>query len=700
MDPDERFEKKLELLREKALSRISTLPDTASESSTEEIRKLLHDLHVHQIELKLQNEELRQAHRDLERSRDRYLKLYHNAPVGYVVMDSAGMVMQANKTYAYLVDEDIATLLDKPLTHCIHADDRAVFLARFKAFYKNPAHKRIEVRFVKKDRSVIHAQLEGHRMDGEEAASESVLSGQLLVSISDITKRKAAEDAIIRAKAQWEQTFDAVPDLIAIIDEHSTVVRVNKALAGRLGMEPQDCVGKKCHQLLHAGQTRPSECPHQRFLLNDRIVESESFSRRLDGHFITTVSPFDSGAADNRWCIHIARDITKRKRAEAELLKLRNLESIGKLAGGMAHDFNNILTAVIGHVDLAVLHHKNRDRQHSHLKGAIEAANRARELANRLITFSEGGNQLMRHVDLPHLLEAVAAQTLGGSDIIYDLDLAADTPALVADEEQIKSAVQNILINAMEAMPRGGRLSIHAETVDLERSSGYAMQRGRYVKIVFRDDGIGIAAGDLGKIFDPYFTTKQMGHLKGTGLGLAICHSIISKHQGHIDVQSEPGEGTTVTILLPISLDAVPEARPDSSPVAEEPRKRRKVLYMDDEKILWNVIRSMLQRMGCDTDFAADGWQAVSLFRKSFEKDEPYTALILDLTIPDGPGGKEVLGEILQIDPSAKAVALSGYGSDPVFADFQKFGFAGALEKPFKTSRFFNLMSGILDLPR
>ncbi len=700
MDLDKAFQQKLEMLREKALSRITALPAVESESFEDEIRKLLHDLHVHQIELQLQNEELRQAQSDLERSRDRYLRLYHSAPVGYVVMDSAGMVLQANKTYGNMIDEEIAALLNKPLTHCIHADDRPVFLARFKAFYKNPTHKRIEVRLVKKDRSIIHAELEGHRIYDEEADSERALAGRLLVSISDITTQKAAQAAIIRAKRQWEQTFDAVPDLIAIIDEHSTIIRVNKALASRLGMEPKDCVGKKCYHLLHAEKVRPAECPHQEFFLSGRSVETERFSRRFGGYFATTVLPFDPGDPDNRWCIHMARDITDRKQAERELLKLRNLESIGKLAGGMAHDFNNILTAVIGHVDLALLHGENRDRQHSHLNGAIEAANRARELANRLITFSEGGNQLMRNIDLPHLLESVAARTLGGTDIVLDLDLAANTPRLTADEEQIRATVQNILTNAKEAMPRGGKLSIHTETADLERSNGYALQSGRYVKIVIRDEGTGIPAEDIGKVFDPYFTTKQMGAQKGTGMGLAICHSIISKHQGHIDVQSGPQEGTTVTILLPTFSVAIPEKRPENMPAAEKARKRRKVLYMDDEKILWGLIRSMLLRMGCDVDLAADGEQALSLFRKSFDEGEPYTAMILDLTIPKGPGGKEVLREILQIDPSAKAVVLSGYANDPVFADFQKYGFAGALEKPFKTSRFVDLMSSILDHAR
>ncbi len=698
MDSKADYQKRLDVLRQKALDRISKSSSPLPRQAKRETRELIHDLHVHQIELEMQNEELRQAHQELERSRDRYLSLYHDAPVGYVVADSAAMVLQANKTFAYMVDRDIPALLNKPLTQTIHPDDRALFFARFKAFYKKPAGKRLEVRMVRSDQSLLYVELKGHLLDdGAIDISDGVPDGRLLINISDITDRKSAENAIISAKRQWEQTFDAVPDLIAIIDEKSTVVRVNKALAGRLGVAPKDCVGKKCYQVLHEDGARPVDCPHQALIRTGRASEIEEFRRKFNGHFLTTVLPFDAGDSDNRWCIHISHDITDRKRAEKELLKLRNLESIGKLAGGMAHDFNNILTAIIGHIDLALLYAEDQEKQSSHLQGAIEAAQHARELANRLITFADGGNQVKQAVDLCQLMETVTGLTLSGTNVAYELDLENDLPALIVDGDQISSAVQNVLTNAGEAMPWGGKVAIKAHTVDVERFNGNQVPPGRYVKIEIRDSGVGIAADDIGKIFDPYFTTKQMGAQKGMGLGLTICHSIVNKHQGHIAVRSKVGEGTTVTILLPAFVTpAVAKRSPDSEEKSSHPESCR-VLYMDDEKILWNVIRSMLHRMGCETDIAFDGKKAVSLYKAALEQGRPYAALILDLTIRGGPGGKEVLQEIHQIDPSAKAVVLSGYSSDPVFEDYSRYGFVGALEKPFKTQCFLDLMTGILN---
>lgn len=698
MDADKQYQKKMAVLRDKALARISKSSTDISDTVDQETRKLLHDLHVHQIELEMQNEELRQAHRELESSRDRYLELYHSAPVGYVVTDAAGMVLQANKTFGHMMDEDISTLLSKPLTRSIHTDDRAVFFARFKAFFKNPVDKRLEVRLVKKDQTVIHAKMEGHRISGvDDALSARNLSGRLLISISDITKRKTAEAAIIRAKVQWEQTFDAVPDMIAILDENAEIIRVNKALSKRLGVEPKDCIGKKCFRVLHEGQNSPPDCPHQQFLRTGRACETEGFSGKFNGHFITTVLPFNAGDQEKNWCIHISRDITDRKRAEKELLNLRNLESIGTLAGGMAHDFNNILTAIIGHIDLAMFHSQSREKRLSNLESAIDASYRARDLANRLITFAEGGNQIKQATDVRQLLEATTILTLSGANVEYDLNLSLDLYPVIADGDQIKSAVKNMISNAKEAMPWGGKLTVSARNVELEKFNGHAIAPGHYVRIDVRDEGSGIESNHLDKIFDPYFTTKQMGDQKGMGLGLAISHSIIKKHQGYISVHSRVEHGTTVSFVLPAFLTPNEPERRKNLRVGKKAPARHRVLYMDDEEMLWEVIANLLERIGCRVDFASNGDQAVSMYKKSLGNGEPYAAMILDLTIRGGAGGKEVIQKIHRIDPGAKAVVLSGYNDDPVFGDFGKYGFVGAIEKPFKAERFIKLITDILD---
>jgi CheY-like chemotaxis protein len=264
------------------------------------------------------------------------------------------------------------------------------------------------------------------------------------------------------------------------------------------------------------------------------------------------------------------------------------------------------------------------------------------------------------------------------------------------DGAQFKSAVQNIIMNAKEAMPLGGTLVVKANNVELSGTEGDA-KAGKYVQIEIRDDGSGIALNHLDRIFDPYFTTKQMGSQKGMGLGLSVAHSIVKQQNGHINVSSRLDQGTTVTILLPaVSFQtADPYAAHAMSRVPKQ--VPRKVLFMDDEKMLWEIVESLLKRLDCNVDFAIDGQQAISLYRQAFEKGSDYALLILDLTIRGGPGGKEVLQKILRINPEAKAVVLSGYSTDPVFSDHRKYGFVGALQKPFLTDDFVNLVNRILD---
>jgi PAS domain S-box-containing protein len=554
MSADNEFDQRLEDLRRKAEARLVDSDLEATLAAGGQMQRLLHDLHVHQIELELQNEELRAAQRELQHSRDRYLELYHNAPVGYVVTDSAGMILQANQTFGHLLDQDLAGVLRKPLAGMIHADDQAVFLSRFRAFYNNPRNKRLEVRMIRRDRSVVHTQLAGRRIDppGDSVPGDD-LPERLLITISDITGQKLAERAIIRAKTQWEQTFDAVPDLIAIINERSDIVRVNRALARRLGVTPQACVGRKCYDLLHERRERPAGCPHQRLLADGRPGKTEAFNRKLGGHFITTVAPFNTDEEGARWCIHISHDITDRKRAERELLKSRNLESIGTLAGGMAHDFNNILTALVGNIEMLKLHLVNNEKALPFLDGAMEAAFKIKDLANRLLTFAEGGAPYTQPIAIDRLLEETAQLSLSGSNVGYELELAERLTPLIVDEVQIKSALQNIIQNAREAMPGGGRLLLKARNVTLAPGSVPLMAPGNYVRIEICDQGCGIRADHLDKIFDPYFTTKQMGSQKGMGLGLAISHSIIRKHRGHIAVGSTEGQGSRVTIHLPVN---------------------------------------------------------------------------------------------------------------------------------------------------
>jgi PAS domain S-box-containing protein len=701
MVAESEFDKRLETLRRKAETRLLKLEADMDTEGLADPRRLLHELHVHQIELELQNEELRDAHTALERSRDRYMELYHHAPVGYVVTDSAGMILQANQTVGQMLDEALSALLDRPLSHLIHEADQPIFFSRFKAFYNNPTDKRMEVRMLRKDRSVVHIKLEGRRMDDSGAlALKHDRSGLLFITISDVSQQKMAEKAILRAKRQWEQTFDAVPDLIAIIDEQSNIVRVNQALAKRLGVSPQACVGKACHDIFCDDGLPSTDCPHRRFLASGRPNQTEGYSKKLKGHFITTVTPFNTNDNRSSWCIHISHDVTDRKRIEQELLKLRNLESIGTLAGGIAHDFNNILTALVGNIELAALNLPEGDNTRSFLDGALRSAFKGRDLANRLLTFSKGGNPRNQPVMLDQLLQETVELCLSGSNVTHDLELTDRLEPMIVDAVQLKSAFQNIINNAREAMPWGGTLTIRAHTIEVTRSQDELIEPGTHVEITFDDQGAGIRPADLDKIFDPYFTTKQMGDQKGMGLGLAISHSIIKKHHGTIAVQSVEGQGTTVTVRLPLAPRSM-TARSDAVSMRPEGNKPslNRLLFLEDETGIWDVIRPLLQQMGCKADFVTNGKEAIAKYRRSLINGNPYALLMLDLTIRGGMGAKEIIRTLLAMDPGVKAAVFSGYSTDPVFVEYQRFGFVGALKKPFKADEFKSFVRRALDKP-
>ncbi len=552
MTSESEFSKKRTRLRTRAETRLAAMAWDNDPEMNPRTRRLLHELHVHQIELEMQNEELREAQRDLEMSRDRYLELFHHAPVGYVVTDADAMVLQANQTFAHMLDESLTDLLHQPISGLIHPEDRDLFFARFKAFYNTPEGKHLELRLVKRDRSVFFTSMAGRRIGGRESsASPDDRRDRLFITISDITRQKENERAVMRAKTQWEQTFDAVPDLIAIIDHKSTIVRVNRSLADRLGLEPSACVGKKCFEILHENREPPPNCPHRTFLKTGRSSRKEHFNRKLNGHFIFTVSSFNAGGQAADWCVHVAHDITDRKRAETERLKLRNLESIGTLAGGIAHDFNNILTAIVGNIEMIEISLAQFEKRRFFADTALKNCFKARDLANRLLTFSTGGFPKRQPIPIGRLLEETAQLTLSGTSVSYQLHLPDRLAPVAVDEIQIKSALQNVISNAMEAMPRGGVVHITARPVDGQPGESATLTPGRHLRIDIHDQGSGIRPEHLDKIFDPYFTTKPMGAQKGMGLGLAISHSVIKKHAGRIGVRSHMGKGTTVTIHLP-----------------------------------------------------------------------------------------------------------------------------------------------------
>jgi two-component system cell cycle sensor histidine kinase/response regulator CckA len=388
----------------------------------------------------------------------------------------------------------------------------------------------------------------------------------------------------------------------------------------------------------------------------------------------------------------IIMDITEQRMMQGELLKVQKLESIGILAGGIAHDFNNILTAIMGNISFARRFLDESHRSFTILEAAEKASKRAADLAHQLLTFAKGSEPIKSIVSAKQLVESSASIILRGSNVKCLIDVPDDLHAIIADEGQISQVFNNIIINAAQAMPGGGAISIHAVNLVLDQANVMSLAAGEYVRFTFTDTGCGISADDQKRIFDPYFTTKPGGN----GLGLASAYSIINKHGGHISVRSEVGNGTTFDILLPASDQNVLEFETNSSAIEEGKHAGSSLLVMDDDEFIRELAADMLTELGYRVQTCASGDEAIAFYKASIESGVPFAAVIMDLTVPGGMGGKEAAQHILSMDPEARLIVSSGYSTDPVMAEYSRFGFSATIAKPYTAKDFSQTLNALL----
>jgi PAS domain S-box-containing protein len=384
------------------------------------------------------------------------------------------------------------------------------------------------------------------------------------------------------------------------------------------------------------------------------------------------------------------QDITEQKLMEAEIMKVQKLESVGILAGGIAHDFNNLLQAIVGNVSLAKMLTNPKDRTVHLLEESEKAAEQASELSYRLLTFSKGGDPVRRIISIGGLLNETVSLSLSGSHIACELSLPEDLDPVEVDDGQMKQVFNNFLMNAKEAMPEGGTIEVSAANVRITGSDNLPLKEGQYVKISIVDHGIGIPEKNLPRIFDPYFSTKDRGSQKGMGLGLAICHSIITRHEGHIAVESAVGAGTAFHIYLPVSAKGILEAKTGTG--GDLFAGMGRVLFMDDEERVRRIAGAMLRQLGYDFELASNGEEAIEAYRRAKESGKTFAAVILDLTVQGGMGGEKTLRKLREINPAVKAVISSGYADDPIMKDYRAYGFAAAIAKPYTIEKLTELL--------
>jgi PAS domain S-box-containing protein len=396
------------------------------------------------------------------------------------------------------------------------------------------------------------------------------------------------------------------------------------------------------------------------------------------------------GEGDSLRILTLCRDISSRLRSDHMLQNAQKLESLGVLAGGIAHDFNNLLTGIFGYIEMARFSLPEGSKASDHINRAMSVFNRARELTRQLLTFSKGSAPVKKSVSVCSVLSETVRFALSGSNVSAKLDVPDTVWNCDADVHQISQVIDNLIINARQAMPLGGIISITARNVGRNKPVPLPLECGNYVMIIVNDSGIGIQPEILPRIFDPFFTTKQ----QGSGLGLATAYSIIRKHGGHIYAESTPGKGTKMTIYIPAAIGQSEIRAPGTKRYALKHGSR--VLVMDDEEFICNISATFLTAMGCSAACAANGHEALEMYRKAVKEGAPFELVILDLTIPGSMGGMQVLEELRTINSRVKAIASSGYSDDPIMAFPSGYGFMGKLSKPYLKEDFIAVVTEIL----
>jgi signal transduction histidine kinase/ActR/RegA family two-component response regulator len=381
-------------------------------------------------------------------------------------------------------------------------------------------------------------------------------------------------------------------------------------------------------------------------------------------------------------------EIKHRKQMEEELLKAKKLESLGVLAGGIAHDFNNLMSAVVGNISLARMEMNPGSKGFKNLVEAEKASIQTKALTARLITFSKGGKPVKKTVSMGDLVKDSVDVSLKGSGINVRFSIPDDILPVAVDEDQMKQAIHNIVTNAREAMAEQGTINVSCENVDIGEKDPLTLKDGKYVKISIEDQGPGIPEEDRIKIFDPYFSTKEMGTQKGMGLGLSVSDSIVTQHEGLITVKSELGIGTTFSIYLPAASaeSQAPSAKPldvhPQSSINNQQSTIQNILVMDDEELVRDVFNALLTHLGHKVAVAVEGIEAIEMYQEAMASGKPFDVVILDLTNKVGMGGAEAIVGLLEIDPDVKAIVTTGYSNDPIISNFRDHGFSGALPKP------------------
>ncbi len=644
-------------------------PEEIEALSGKEINGLIHELRVHQEELETQNEELRRAHRELEKIRQRYARLFDHAPVGYLTIDRSGIIIQANQTFADMVDIGLPDLHHKAFSTFVDPADRDVFLARFKAFFKSPGGKRMDVGITGRGGIFFHARLEGRVESLQESpAGRGSPHVHLLLIVSDISEQKAAEEALRRSSAQTARMLESISDAFFSLDEGLVVTYFNKAAERILGKSREEVVGRELFTVFHQARGSIFETRYRQALAEKAFITFETYFDRppYENWYEVRVYPQDEGIS-----VYF-QVITERKRAEEERTRLegqlrhaQKMEAVGRLAAGVAHDFNNMLSPILGYSEMIIEDLHATDPRHAHAAEIHRAAQRSRDLVRQLLAFSRKQVLEMKILDLGKLIHDFQRMLRRAIRENIEIHLHIDPEAgnIRGDVSQVEQVIMNLAVNAQDAMPGGGILTIETARAELDRSYAEThpgVAPGAHVMLAISDSGHGMDTETRDRVFEPFFTTKEKS--RGTGLGLATVYGIVKQHGGNIYAYSEPGRGAIFKIFFPSVGQEAPEGTAAETESGDLSGTETIMVVEDDEMVL-RMIRTVLAKKGYRVLGAADGRQCLEVL--SAHPGE-VDLLLTDVIMPD-MNGRVLYERMSEAYPDVKVLFMSGY-TDNVIA--------------------------------
>ncbi|MBD3344431.1 MAG: PAS domain S-box protein [Chitinivibrionales bacterium] len=614
----------------------------------------------------------------LRASEETYRNLFHNAQVGlFRTRISDGKVLESNEQLAIMFGYE----------------SREAFIAEYATFgnYVDPGTREKMVDELNTRGSVQNFEARFYRRDGSIfwiSCSARIYRDQGWIEgvAEDITERKAAQEKLRESEEKYRTIFENAQDVFYETTLDGIILEISPSIEAfsRGQYTRAELLGKSLYEFY----ADPRERENLIAVLKERgaVTDFEISLRNKDGIVVPcSISSrlWQDSSGQLAIVIGSMRDISDRKRAEEALQNMQKLESLGVLAGGIAHDFNNLLGGIFGYIDMA-FDESGENKVKTYLKKALGTIDRAKGLTQQLLTFAKGGVPVKKLQELTPFIQETAQFALSGSNCSCTFALAEDLWMCKFDRNQIGQVIDNILINAKQAMPEGGAIEVGMENVVLDNKWMVSLPAGPYVKISVKDRGAGMSPENLSKIFDPFYSTKPKGH----GLGLTTCYSIIKRHGGYVDVESEPGEGSSFHIFLPASPDAIPEI---PAKATAPHQGSGMVLVMDDEPVMRETIQSMLKMLGYSVVCTENGAETLNLLESDGAAMD-ITAMIFDLTIPGAGGGKDIIAGIRTTHRDIPVFVASGYADDPVMAAPEKYGFTASICKPFRKTQLAEML--------